>query len=92
MDLRVEITFFQLYKWQATLCSESFREMSCGVTRLQFSSTLGHRLAKRHPAGTFTGEGISPRIVVDVLPLSTLGSGSGLEPTKISVYGCFGLK
>ena len=67
MNLRVEITFFQLYKWQATLRSESFRGMSCGVTRLQFSSTLGHRLAKRHPAGTFTGEGISPRIVVEVL-------------------------
>ena len=52
--------------------------------------TFGQRLAKRQPTPTLMDDGISPSILTECRRRSVWGSGSGLESTRICVYGCLG--
>ena len=46
--------------YQALACVVCAHGQQFGRNAMTFGIALGQRLANRHPAGTFTGDGISP--------------------------------
>ncbi len=75
-------------KWQATKWSGSIAR-TMGSSSAQRSWARGQRVRKRQPDGGNTGDGISPSIRL-LGSGRTVGSGTGIDLSRMSVYGWAG--